>query len=60
MTHFLILPEEPEPVPITNMFDADGNDVETFEACDMFVAGPLANGTWLSAPAEEFRLALLN
>lgn len=60
MTLFLLLPEEPEPVPITNLFDAHGEDVETFEEAEMFVAGPLTNGTWLSAPAEDYRIALLN
>lgn len=58
MSYFLVLADEPEPVPITNMFDTAGEDVETFEEADTFVAGPLSNGKWLSAPAEEFRLAV--
>ncbi len=56
MPYFLVLADEPEPVPITNMFDAWGDEVETFEEADTFVAGPLSNGRWLSAPVEDYRL----
>lgn len=58
MAYFLVLPEEPEPVPITHMFDSAGEDVATFEEAHTFVAGPLANGQWMSAPAEQYRLTV--
>ena len=56
----LLLPSEPEPVPITHMFDSFGDETDSWDECDAFVAGPLADGTWLSAPAEHYRLTKLS
>jgi hypothetical protein len=49
-----------EAIPVTNLFDDDGDPVETWEEATMFVAGPLPNGQWMSAPVAEYRVKRLD
>lgn len=44
-----------EAIPVTNLFD----DVDAWEDAFTFVAGPLPDGTWLSALTSDHRKALL-
>lgn len=53
---FLNLPDHLEPIPITNLFDSTGEEVDSWEEAAMFVAGPLPDGKWLSAPVAEYRI----
>lgn len=57
---YLNLPEEPEPVAITNLFDEEGNDVDEWHDAHSVVAGPLANGAWMSALCEDYIARPLN
>jgi hypothetical protein len=49
-----------ETVPVTNLFDADGEPVEAWDDAFTFVAGPRADGSWLSAETADFQKARLN
>lgn len=44
-----------EAIPVTNLFDIDGDDVATWEEAYTFVAGPLPDGKWMAAPTSEYR-----
>lgn len=59
VTIYLLLADEPAPVPITNMFDDHNEDVGAWNDAHTFVAGPLASGSWLAGLANEFRQAVL-
>jgi len=50
------VPGEPRPVQITHMFDDDGLETSDWDEAYSFVAGPLADGRWLSAPVSEYRV----
>lgn len=46
---FLLLPDEPAPVPVTDMFADNGEDrVTDWDSASYFVAGPLASGRWIA------------
>lgn len=47
-------------VPVTNLFDDCGDEVETWEAADRFVAGPLPDGMWLSALVADYQVKPLH
>lgn len=57
---YLHLPEEPEPIPVTNLFGADGEPVVDWDEAMHFVAGPLASGKWISGLRDDFRARPLN
>lgn len=48
-----------EAIPVTNLFDEDGDEVTEWEEAFTFVAGPLPDGTWLSALTGDHRKAVL-
>ena len=48
-----------EAVPVTHLFDADGDEVATWAEAVKFVAGPLPNGQWLADRCEDYREAKL-
>ena len=59
-TIHLLLPDEPLPVPVTDLFDDVGDEVETWAEAAVFVAGPLANGQWISDTTDAYRLRKLD
>ncbi len=50
----MTLIENGEVIPITHLFDQDGEPVGTWEEAYTFVAGPTPDGKWLSARCEDF------
>lgn len=44
-------------VPVTNLFDQYGNDCESWEQAERFVAGPFPDGTWLSDSCAEYTVS---
>lgn len=54
---WLCLPTEPNPVPVTNLFDDEGDGVDTWEEAATFVAGPLHDGQWYCGICAEHRIA---
>lgn len=47
-------------VPVTNLFDDCGEDVERWEDASRFVAGPLPDGTWLSDVTRDYQVKPLH
>ena len=43
-----------ELIPVTNLFDEFGNDVDSWNKAHTFVAGPLADGSWLGEECSEY------
>lgn len=41
-------------VPVTNLFDAAGDECDCWEDAERFVAGPLPNGQWLADWTEKY------
>ena len=60
MALWLTLPDEPDPVPITNLFDEDGEEVGRWDEAERFVAGPLSSGEWMAARCEDYIKRLLS
>lgn len=60
VTIFLLLAAEPAPIPIVNMFDECGEPTDEWEDANTFVAGPLANGSWVAGLTCEYREAVLH
>lgn len=56
----IILLIDDESVPITNMYDEDGDEVTEWEEAFTFVAGPFADGHWLSADVADYRETVPN
>lgn len=46
-----------EPIPVTHLFDATGEETDDPALADRFVAGPMADGQWMSGTFDEFRFA---
>lgn len=47
-------------IPVTHMFDISGDDVDQWDEAYTFVAGPLPDGKWLSAPVADYRVKKLS
>lgn len=60
MTIYVNLPDEPEPVPITNLFDSECEETDDWDEAVTFVAGPLANGKWFAADTADLRLTYVH
>lgn len=41
-------------VPITKLFDDDGDDTDDLESAVSFTAGPASNGKWYSGAVADF------
>lgn len=59
VTIYLLLADEPAPIPITKMFDEYNEGVGAWNDARTFVAGPCANGSWLAGLVSDFREAVL-
>jgi hypothetical protein len=42
-------------VPVTNMFDSDGQDTDDFTESASFVAGPGPGGQWWTERTSDYR-----
>lgn len=54
---FLVrIPDEQYPLPVTHLFDLDGDETNSLEDAASYVAGPRPDGRWWSGPtwAVEF------
>lgn len=56
----IILLIDDQSVPVTNMYDEDGDEVASWEEAVTFVAGPFADGTWLNAEVANYRETVPN
>ena len=41
------------PIPITQIFDENGEETDDFDECHAVVAGPLPSGGWLACDIDE-------
>lgn len=49
-----------EAIPVTNLFDIGGHDVETWDEAYTFVAGPLPDGKWLADETAAYQVKRLS
>ena len=56
----LHLPDQVAPIRVTNLFDYDNDPVEDWSDAYVFVAGPLADGSWMADRVEDYQEAVRN